>query len=448
MDEQLLTAYRNATPQSRELHDRAAEVMPGGDTRSVTYHRPYPSYVASAAGCRLTTEDGETLLDFLNNYTQSVLGHAPPAVVERVSERFAAGNGLGAPTEEAIELAELLVERVPSLEQVRFGNSGTEATMNAIRGAMAYTGNETVLKIHGGYHGTHDTVEVAVESSGREHAGIPADVEGRVLTTPFNDTDALKQVFEDAGEDLACFILEPLMGVGGAIPADEAFLRTARDLTDAYDVPLVFDEVMTFRLGYGGTQERYGVTPDLTALGKCIGGGLPVGAFGGRADIMSVFDPEEGDVTHSGTSNANPATMAGGIATLEAFDRATIQRLNELGDRLRAGVREVVADHDRAVRVTGDGSMFQLHFTDQPVTDASSSAAGRDAFEELFLAMRTRGVFLAPRGMGCLSAPMGTAEIEAFLDVLDASLETLGETDDGSTSSRSRSSQTRRSRDM
>jgi glutamate-1-semialdehyde 2,1-aminomutase len=180
MDEQLLAAYRNATPQSRELHQRATEVMPGGDTRSVTYHRPYPSYVASASGCRLTTEDGDQLLDFLNNYTQTVLGHAPPAVVERVTERFAAGNGLAAPTAEAIELAEMLVERVPSLEQVRFGNSGTEATMNAIRGAMAYTGNETVLKIHGGYHGTHDTVEVAVESTGREHVGIPTDVESRV----------------------------------------------------------------------------------------------------------------------------------------------------------------------------------------------------------------------------------------------------------------------------
>jgi len=180
MDDRSLEAYLAATPRSRDLSERAAAVMPGGDTRSVTYHEPSPSFVASASGCRLVTEDGEGLLDFLNNYTRSVLGHAPPAVVEAVTDRFARGNGLGAPTEEAVELGERLVDRVPSLEQVRFGNSGTEATMNAIRGAMAHTGNETVLNVHGGYHGTHDTVEVAVESAGRrvrrpggQHVGLP-----------------------------------------------------------------------------------------------------------------------------------------------------------------------------------------------------------------------------------------------------------------------------------
>jgi glutamate-1-semialdehyde 2,1-aminomutase len=425
MDDRSVETYLSGTPRSRELSERAAEVMPGGDTRSVTYHDPYPSFVASASGCRLVTEDGEELVDFLNNYTQSVLGHAPPAVVEAVTERFGRGNGLGAPTEDAVELAERLVDRVPSLEQVRFGNSGTEATMNAIRGAMAHTGNETVLKIHGGYHGTHDTVEVAVDSAGREHRGIPADVETRVRTTPFNDGEALKTVFAEAGDDLACFILEPVLGVGGAIPAETEFLQTARDLTRNHEVPLVFDEVMTFRLGYGGAQERYGVTPDLTALGKCIGGGLPVGAFGGRADIMSAFDPKSGDIAHSGTFNANPATMAGGVATLETLDRATIERLNDLGSQLRSGVRDVLAGHGRSIRVTGEGSMFQLHVTGGQVTDARSGNPGRDAFGDLFMALRNRGIFIAPRGMGNLSTPMTGSEIEEFLDALDASLSFL-----------------------
>lgn len=277
--------YRSSTRQSQILYERAENVMPGGDTRSVTYHRPYPSFVESASGCRLVTADDETLLDFLNNYTQSVLGHAPPAVVEAVTKRFARGNGVGAPIEYAVVLAERLAARVPSVEQVRFANSGTEATMNVIRGAMAHTGEETVLKVHGGYHGTHDTVEVAVDSTGREHQGIPRDVEAHVRTTPFNDVEALKDAFAAVGDDLACFILEPLMGVGGALPGGESFLRAARDLTADHDVPLIFDEVMTFRLAHGGAQERYGVTPDLTALGKFVGGGLPIGAFGWRADI-------------------------------------------------------------------------------------------------------------------------------------------------------------------
>jgi len=428
MVDQPVEHYRSSTPKSGSLYERAAAVMPGGDTRSVTYHDPYPSFVASGSGCRLRTEDGETLLDFLNNYTQSVLGHAPPAVVEAVTERFERGNGFGAPTTEAVALAERLVDRVPSVEQVRFANSGTEATMNAIRGAMAYTGNETILKIEGGYHGTHDTVEVAVDATGREHQGIPRDVEDRVLTTPFNDPEALKEAFATAGDDIACFILEPLMGVAGGLPADESFLHTARDLTEDHGVPLVFDEVMTFRLGYGGAQERYGVTPDLTAFGKFIGGGLPVGAFGGREDIMSVFHPHEGVADHSGTFNANPATMAGGIATLDALDEAAITDLNQLGDRLRAGVREVAADHDHPLRVTGDGSMFQLHLTDETVTDWASSAAGTEAFEDLFLAMRNRGVFMAPRGMGNLSTPMTDAEVDTFLETLDAALDALPET--------------------
>lgn len=427
MDPESVDDYRATTRRSRALHERATAVMPGGDTRSVTYHEPYPSYVRSASGCRLVTEDDEELLDFLNNYTQSVLGHAPPSVVDAVTERFARGNGVGAPTEDAVELAERLVGRVPSIEQVRFANSGTEATMNAIRAAMAHTGEETVLKVQGGYHGTHDTVEVAVEDDGREHAGIPRDVERRVATTPFNDVEALERQFARRGDEFACFILEPLLGVAGGIPPETEYLEAARDLTEDHGVPLVFDEVMTLRLAPGGAQERYGVTPDLTALGKFIGGGLPVGAFGGREDVMSAFHPENGVANHSGTFNGNPATMAGGVATLDALDEAAIGRLNELGDRLRRETREVVAGHDLDVTVTGDGSMFQLHRTSGPVTDAASAAAGTDAFEDLFLAMRNRGVFLAPRGMGNLSTPMDDPEIDEFLAVLDDALGALAD---------------------
>lgn len=417
----LYAEYERRTPRSGDLAVRASEALPGGDSRSVTYHRPYPTFVESASGCTLTTVDGERLLDLLNNYTQAVVGHTHPKVVSAVQERFAMGNGLGAPTEEAVELAERLVGRLPSVERVRFCNSGTEATMNAIRGAMAHTGEERVLKVLGGYHGTHDVAEVAVSGPGRENEGIPRDVEARVETVPFNDGEALKAAFAERGDDLACFVVEPLLGAGGTVPPADGYLETARDLTRDHDVPLVFDEVVTFRLAPGGAQERYGVEPDLTTLGKAIGGGLPVGAFGGREDLMAVYHPEDGAVSHSGTFNANPATMAGGLATLDLLDAAAIEELNDRGARLRTALAERGRAADRPVQVTGDGSLFQVHLTDRDVSQGHLAASG-PALAAFFLGLRTRGVFLSKRGTGNLSTPMGEAAVDKFLDAAEGAL--------------------------
>lgn len=414
----LHSEYEQQTRRSAALHERATEVLPGGDTRSVTYHQPYPSFVEEASGCTLRTVDGEELVDFLNNYTQTVTGHASDPVVDAVAERLRRGNGLAAPTEEAVELGEQLCGRIPSVEQVRFCNSGTEATMNAIRGAMAFTGNEGVLKVHGGYHGTHDTVKAG---NGEEHVGIPVDVDRRVHETPLNDPERLKRAFE-THDDLACFILEPIMGTGGMIPATREYLRTARSLTEEHDVLLIFDEVMSLRVAPGGAQERYDVTPDLTAVGKLIGGGLPVGAFGGRKDVMQEFHPEDGSVTHSGTFNGNPATMVGGIETLEILDEDAIDRLNRQGESLRKRLREVAADAGVPACVTGDGSLFQVHFTEEEVVDYGTSTSGSEEGFKLFLGMRNQGVFLAPRGMGNLSVPMGDEELDTFVEVFEQSL--------------------------
>lgn len=415
-------AYEGRTPRSRQLHERAATVMPGGDTRSVTYHRPYPSFVTGATGAWLETADGDRLLDFLNNYTQSVLGHAPDVVVEAVCERIRAGNGVAAPTEPAVELAERLVERVPSVEQVRFCNSGTEATMNAVRAAIGWTDRERICKVHGGYHGTHDVVEVGVGDGGREHAGIPVSAAERVETVPYNDVEHLKETFERRGDELACFIVEPIMGVGGMIPATDEYLAAARDLTDEHDAVLIFDEVMSFRLAPGGAQERRGVTPDLTAFGKLIGGGLPVGAFGGQTELMAQFHPETGSMDHSGTFNANPATMAGGVATLEALDREEIDALNRRGDRLRDRLQQIGEDASFPVQITGEGSLFQVHFAEGPAVDARSSTAGSARTRDLFLAMRLNGVFLAPRGMGNLSTSMDDRAEDAFVEAFQGAL--------------------------
>ena len=418
-------SYERATPQSRALAERARSVMPGGDTRSVTYHRPYPSFVDSASGASLQTVDGETLLDVLNNYTQSVLGHAPEPVVEAVCDRFRAGNGVAAPTEPAVELAELLVDRVDSIDQIRFCNSGTEATMNAIRAAMAWTGTERICKIEGGYHGTHDVVEVGVSGDGRAHEGIPRSAERRVQTVSYNDSEQLKATFEAVGDELACLILEPILGAGGMIPATDEFLRTARDVTADADVPLIFDEVMSFRLSPGGAQERRSVEPDLTALGKLIGGGLPVGAVAGREQLMTQFHPETGSIDHSGTFNANPATMIGGVATLEELDGDAIAELNRRGDELRERLQEVGDDSNQQITITGEGSLFQVHFTDGPVRDWRSSGAGGSLSEPLFHAMRREGILLAPRGMGNLSTAMDDEDLETITTAFERALESL-----------------------
>ena len=426
-------AYTKRTKRSQNLHQRAEKVMPGGDTRSVTFIEPYPTYVDSAHGAELTTVDDEILIDFLNNYTQAIHGHAPEPVVDAVTSRFAAGNGLGSPTEDAIELAEQLAGRIPSVEHIRFANSGTEATMNAIRAAMAYTGREKVVKVVGGYHGTHDTVEVAISGEGREHQGIPRSIKERVISVPFNDTDALKRTFETHGNDIACFIVEPVMGAAGMIPAQTEYLETARDVTDSSEAVLIFDEVMSSRLSLGGAQKKYDVVPDLTALGKFIGGGLPIGAFGGDEEVMAVFDPVHGTASHSGTFNGNPATMAGGVATPELLDRPSIEQINEHGRDIRDAISEAAADNGVAVQVTGAGSLFHIHFTDSPVTDAASAGAsleGKDEDElgrEFYYAMREEGIFMAPRGMGNISTVMGDAEVETFVDAANAAFSHVAE---------------------
>ena len=415
--------YRETNSDSYSLFKEATSVLPGGDTRSVTYTQPFPTFIESASGCRMTTEDGDEVIDFLNNYTQAVHGHTPDPVVDAVVERFKKGNGLGSPTRDITKLATRLVDRFPSVDSVRFANSGTESTMNAIRAAIAYTERDHVLKVRGGYHGTHDTVEVGITGDGREHPGIPSSVEERVTTVRYNDTDALKEIFETHGSEFACFIVEPFLGAAGMIPATTEYLQTARDLTEEYDSLLVFDEVMSARVSMGGAQKKRRVIPDITTFGKIIGGGLPVGAFGGREDIMNVYHPEEGNVGHSGTFNGNPATMAGGVVMLDMLDEKAISKINQHGARIRDEVQDIADDTDLPVTVTGEGSVFHIHFAEGPVTDFESAGPGLEAIDDtgsnhslaFYLAMRDRGIFMAPRGMGNVSTPMTDTEIESFI---------------------------------
>src|SRR6202795_1538638 len=327
--EREFSEYRAKTSRSRALHEDALAVMPGGNSRTTTFFDPYPFYIERGYGAHVVDADGNDRLDFNGNYTSLILGHAPPEVVKAVQEAAALGLSVPGPTEHEIRLAEMLTRRIPSLESVRFTNSGTEATMNAVRLARAFTGRPKIAKFEGAYHGTHDTVLVSVTpdakaGGGRRRpksvpaaAGIPPAVLKNVVVLPWNDGDACEEIIAREAGSLAALLVDPLLGIGGVIPPAAGFLARLRALTEQHGIVLIFDEVISFRVAWGGAQERFGIRPDLTTLGKIIGGGLPVGAFGGRADIMAAYDPRRGAarISHGGAFKAHPGTIAAGVAT-------------------------------------------------------------------------------------------------------------------------------------
>jgi glutamate-1-semialdehyde 2,1-aminomutase len=402
------------------LWERARASLPGGNSRTTIYHDPYPLYVVSGAGCRVTDADGVERIDFINNYTSLVLGHCHPRVVEAVRSQAGALMSAAAPGELEVELAERIRERLPSVELIRFANSGTEATMLAIRAARAFTGRTTIATFAGGYHGSHDyAASIPADPEALPGgAGIPEAVADSIVTAPFNDADATRAAVEPRLDDLAAIIVEPVMGAGGVIPADPEFLSFLRELADDAGALLVFDEVISFRVGYGGAQGRYGVAPDLTTLGKIIGGGLPIGAFGGRADVMELFDPRsERRLSHGGTFNANPLSMAAGLATLAELGPETYDRLEILAAELRTKLLELFSEVGRPAAVNQIGSLFNIHFTAGPVREhADVLAADTELLRELHLALLGHGILFTPRGMGCLSTPMTSAEVDAFVD--------------------------------
>lgn len=425
--------YVERTPTSAALHARARRSMPGGDTRTVVSFPPHPVYVDSASGCRLVDVDGNEYLDLLGNYTSMVHGHAHPAIVAAVGSQVARGTGHAAGSVHAIELAEILVARAPGLDAVRFCNSGTEATLNAIRAARAVTGRSTILKFEGGYHGSHDTVEISVAppvaAAGParapiavpEEPGIPGAVVADVAVAPFNDLSATSEIARRVRP--AAIIVEPMLGASGTIPPVDGFLSGLRELADQVGAVLIFDEVITFRLAYGGAEEWSGVRPDLTTFGKVIGGGLPVGAFGGRAEIMDLYAPPAPTLVQSGTFNANPLTMTAGVAGMRLLDRDAIAHLAGLGERFAAGLEKVVADVGIEATVTGMGSLWTLHFTRGPVTDYRSKAgADPDLQRRFHLALLGEGVFSAPRGMFALSTVMTEEDVDDTLTRLHPAL--------------------------
>ena len=431
VEAEVLAAYRSRTPASAALHAEASAVMPGGDTRTVAFHAPYPLAVQHGQGCVVRDADGNEYIDLLNNYTSLIHGHAHPAVTEAVAAQLSFGTAFPAPNTFQTRLATLLTDRVASLDLVRFCNSGTEAVMNALRAARAFTERDLVVKVEGGYHGTYDDVEVSVhpdpaaDAAGSAEAplptldtiGVPANTVEAVAVIPFNDIPAAERMFRERGDEIAAIIVEPVMGAGGMIPADEAFLEALRALTIEAGALLIFDEVMSFRLLPGGMQEHYRVRSDVTTFAKIIGGGFPVGAFGGRAAVMEQFNPHRpAPLWQSGTFNGNLITMVAGVAAMDAYPAPEVHRINRLGDRLRDGLAGVLADAGVVGTVTGFGSFVGLHLGVDSVRSYRDAAAVDKGLSRLLhLALLLEGVSCAPRLSWCTSTAMDEGTIDDVL---------------------------------
>ena len=391
---------------SEALFVRATRLIPGGVNSPVRAFRGVggePFFVARGAGSRLWDVDGREYIDFLGSWGPLILGHAPKPVVDAITEAAARGTSYGAPTPLEVEMAEAIIAAYPSIELVRLVSSGTEAAMSAIRVARGATGRSLLLKFDGCYHGHADSLLVKAGSGGAtfsipDSAGVPAPPAGLTLSAPFNDLDTVRGVFKDRGNEIAAVIVEPVAGNMGVVPPRPGFLEGLRELTRAHGALLIFDEVITgFRVAYGGAQELYGVRPDLTCLGKVIGGGLPVGAYGGARALMSHVAPL-GDVYQAGTLSGNPLAVAAGLATLRALrDRGAYKTLEERGARLEHGLRRAAQKAGTPLTVNRVGSMLTAFFCASPVTDyASAKRADTTRYARYFHAMLERGVFLAP----------------------------------------------------
>jgi len=420
-------------PRSAAAFAAARRVIPGGVNSTVRAFKGVggtPVFMREAKGAYLTDVDGNRYLDYVLSWGPMIAGHAHPAVVEAVRDAAGRGTSYGAPTEYETELAELIVAAVPSVERVRFCSSGTEATANAIRLARGVTGRDKIVKFAGCYHGCADPFLISAGSSALtigkpDSKGVPAGVARDTIVVPYNDAAAVRAAFELNPGEIACVIVEPYVGNMGFVLPLPGFLTALRTLTREFGALLVFDEVMTgFRVAYGGVQTREGVLPDITTLGKVIGGGLPVGAFGGPGEIMDRLTPD-GDVFQAGTLSGNPLAMAAGIATLRQLDEGAYVHLERLGKRLTDGMALVFGRREVPHAVAAAGSMVGFFFSDGPVTDLiSAKTADTALYGRFFHAMLDRGYYFAPSQFeaGFLSLAHTEAEIDRTIAAADDAL--------------------------
>lgn len=419
---------------SAALYARACAVMPGGCSRNTVLRKPHPLYAAYGEGCHIVDIEGRRRIDFANNMASLIHGHAPPAIVAAVTAQLQLGTGYTMATEAEVLYAEYLCERVPSFEKIRFVNSGTEAVMSAVKASRAYTGRAKIAKVEGAYHGLYDYAEVSQTSKPENWGsaarpasvpvahGTPRSALDDVVIIPFNDLERATAILDDHADELACVLIDLVPHRVGLIPADAAYVSGLRQWTRQHDVLLVCDEVITLRCEFGGAQQLLGAEPDLTAMGKMIGGGFPVGALAGRDEVMSVMDPLSDPVLfpHSGTFSANPITMVAGRMAMQAFDQAAVVRLNQLGELARARLTEAIRISDAAACVTGAGSMFRIHMKHTPPAnyrEVFASAAELSMRRTFIDHMVENGILLIDTCSGMLSTPMTSAEIDHLAEV-------------------------------
>ena len=423
--------------KSLEAWDKSQHFIPGGvnsPVRNFSKVGGNPRFIRRGAGSRVYDIDGNQYIDYVASWGPLILGHADPRVIEAIKGTMVNGTSFGAPTTQETELAEIIVNAVPSIEKVRMVSSGTEATMSAIRLARGYTGRDKVIKIEGCYHGHVDSL-LAEAGSGvatfglPECEGIPADFTRHTLVVPFNDANAVRRTIEAHPDQIACLILEPIMGNMGIISPQDGYLNKLREITSEHGVVLIFDEVITgFRVAYGGAQSLYGVIPDLTCLGKIIGGGMPVGAYGGKEEIMRHIAPE-GDVYQAGTLSGNPLAVSAGIAALKALTEPGVyEQLESRASQLADGLQDATERHAIDAFHSRVGSMLMLFFTDAEVTNADGArTSDTERYSRYFGELLERGVYVAPSQFeaGFVSLTHSEADIDATVRVANEALSTL-----------------------
>jgi glutamate-1-semialdehyde 2,1-aminomutase len=425
--------YPDDNSKSRALYERARAVLPGGNTRTTVHMSPHPVYLERGAGCRVWDVDGVARIDVINNFTAAIHGHAHPVLTQAAQAQAALGTAFGMPTAAEIELAEGLAARIATVDQCRFTNSGTEAVIAALKAARAFTGRAKIAKCEGAYHDSYDYAEVSLDTppsawranapvSTAYAAGTPAVLED-VVVVPFNDVDGVAEVLRAHAGELAAILVDPMPNRAGLAPADRAYVQALRELADEIGALLIFDEVICFRLGPNGAQPIWGVEADLTTLGKVIGGGFPIGAVGGRHEVMAVFDPTDGKppLPQGGTFSANPVSMRCGLAALDLLDADTFARLDRQGDRLRAAIDEAFVAAGLQGHATGMGSLLKIHLAARPVRDYRSAYLEPEAarrLKALIVRLLNEGVIVAPNGLMALSTPMTDDDIEQIADAI------------------------------
>ena len=417
--------------KSKKIYEESVNYLPGGVDSPIRAFKPYPFFVEKAEGSKLIDVDGNEYIDYCLGYGPLILGHANEVIVEESKKQLELGTAYGVPSEKEVLLAKEVIDRVPCAEMVRFVNSGTEATMSAIRLARGVTNRDKIIKFEGAYHGAHDAVLVKGGSglAGKpDSPGVPEDATKNTIIVPFNNKEAICEVINENKDEIACIILEPIMGNVGCIPPKEGFLEFLREITEENNIILIFDEVITgFRLSKGGAQEYYKITPDLVTFRKILGGGFPIGAIAGKREYVEQFAPS-GSIYQAGTFSGNPMSINGGLTALKLLDDKFYKDLHDKGEYLRNGMKNILTDLNIDFQLHGVESMTQVYFTDKEVYDyETAKLADADGFLKYFNTLLENGVFIAPSQYECgfLSGKHTIEDLDKTLEAMELAFKKL-----------------------